>query len=165
MKRKLVLFAVMVLLRVVSFSQNNFDRGYLSVIADEGISSIIVSDNIDVLLVPAGSDLISVKVSIGDEKKVDARVFDTHLYLNATKKLAPGERLAVIVAVEDLNRLVLKGNATAISRGILDSKTLKISMDQEARAAIRINGNIIAETSRKYEVTKADNYSYFIAAE
>jgi hypothetical protein len=166
MKQKLFLLTVLVvLLQVVSFGQGGVSRGFLPVVAEEGISSIIVGDNIDVLLIPVGSDLISAKVARGDEDKVEARVFDTHLYLNVTKKLAPGERLAIFIKVEDINKLVLKGNATAISRGVLNCRNLKIIMDQEGRASLRTSGKIVVDAPRKYEVSKTENYSYFFAAE
>jgi hypothetical protein len=166
MKQKfLLLTGLLLLVQVLVFAQFNSSRGYLPVVAEDGIDAIIVGDNIDVLLMPSGTESISAKVEDASIKKITAHVVDTYLYLTTTKKLAAGQRVTVYIRVNDLCKLVLKGNSAAASRGILNSRELKIVIDKDGTAALKTNGSISVVTTHKYEISKTGDYSYVYAAE
>jgi hypothetical protein len=166
MKQKFLLLLLFITLLQLSSSAQQRVIEFPSsfpLIAEDGISGITASDNIDIILMPEDRDNTGAKASAGVMSKLRVSMVGGNLFLSASKKLAPGERLTVYVWVKDLETLTLDGNARAVSTGILHTRYLHISASHEAMISLKSQGKVWFDASTKYDI-KTENGYFFVNA-
>jgi hypothetical protein len=169
MKQKITVIVLLFgLLQLNSFAQGQKSRQVpaFPLLIEDDIRSITVSDNIDLVLIQTARENVNVRVHDNAVDKIRIRVEDRGIFLSATKKLSKGERLIVYANVNDLENLTLKGNAFAMSRGVLGSHHLHVNIDKGAKVALKSNGTVQVHTDGKYQISKeTEEYSSVFAAE
>lgn len=164
MKQKFVLitFLVITLSQLNGFAQGSKFKlpASLPLVADDGIYRITVSENVNVILVQDKPENVGVKVSEDVLRKLKFSIDRGDLFLATAKELAADERLTVYVWVNDLENLTLKGNAVAVSRGILQSRNLHISSANGAAVSIKSKGKVWFDVPENYRVIKEKGYNF-----
>ncbi|HMG69413.1 MAG TPA: DUF2807 domain-containing protein, partial [Chitinophagaceae bacterium] len=101
---------------------------------------------------------IGVRATSDVIKKLSVALVDGNLFLGATKDLAPGERLTVFVRVNELQELVLKGNALVVTQGILQGNDLHVSAAKEAKLSLKSTGKVWFDAPVNYQVENEKGY-------
>lgn len=163
MKQLIILFVSALLATSSGFAQQGKKSRFIApLVAEEPIRHLTISGNIDVLLTQDRPFNTGVRVPASDRDKLDARIDHDILFLSATDKLSPNERLTVYVTVNDLNSLELKGNVVVNSLGILQSPHLRIVTSEKGMVALRSGGQILVSGPASYQVIKENgHYSVF----
>ena len=159
MKQFIVTILIALLASPAGFAQNGKkSRVIAPLIAEEPIRHILVAGNVDVLLIEDHPSNVGVRVPVSSVEKINVRIEGDYLYLTASAQLAEGERVEAYVTVSDLNSLELKGNVVATSKGILESRQLKLITNQSAIVAIRSEGPVMVACPGTYQVVREDKY-------
>lgn len=145
---------------------NNFAHGqriklshHFPLISQDGITSITASENVDIYLQQSSAQNIGVKVPDNVLGKLAVSLDGGKLSFSAKKNLSPNERLAVYVWVNDLENIILKGNALAVTLGVLQSSNLYISASMGAGVSIKSTGKVFFDTPQDYQVVNKKEYS------
>lgn len=170
MKQKFALIAVVLitLLHLNSSAQHTKNQSALQMqnqmmaslplMAEDGIRSITISDNVSVVLSQTSPDRIGVRATSDAIKKLSVALVDGNLFLGATNKLLPGERLTVFVRVNELQELVLQGSALVVSQGILQGNALHVSAGKEAKVSLKSTGKVWFDGPVNYQVENEKGY-------
>ncbi len=150
-----------------SFAQGVSKKSWKTpaLIAELGIKNIYASDNIDLLLINASEE--NVKASVPDESRDKLKISYSRgdLRLSTKGSLATGERIAVYVYVSELQSINLSGNATAVSRDILDAGNLKVNIRDDARVSLRNRGKMRVTAPENYRRIEEERYHLLLSTE
>ena len=155
------------LLFSASFAQGVSKKSWKTpvIIAELGIKNIYASDDIDVLLINTSEE--NVKASVPDESRDKVKISYSRgdLKLASKGNLAAGERIAVYVYVSELQSLNLSGNATAVSRDILDAGNLKVNIKDDAKVSLRNRGKMKVNAPENYHKIEEERYHLLLSTE
>lgn len=162
MKQKFVLLILVIaLVQLSGFAQERKKiPSYLPLVAEDGIASITASENIDVILFQDKPENVRVRVPDNVLNKLRISISGNSLFLSASKKLSEGERLTVYVWINELENLTLKGNAFAISTGVLNTRNLHISASSSATVSVKSKGQVWMDSPLNYQLVKENGYFY-----
>jgi hypothetical protein len=159
MKQFFILIVLALLVAPASFSQSGKKARFMApLVAEEQIRHIVVTGNVDVLLIEDVPSNIGVKVPASSLDKLNISIDGDNLYISASGKLGDKERASAYITVSDLNSLELKGNVVVTSKGVLDSRQLKVVTNEKAMVALRSGGPIMVTSPASYQVTKEKEY-------
>ena len=164
MKRKFGLVTLFIMLaQLNSFAQNSIAKMLLPLIAEDGITSITASGNIDVILIQDKPENVAVKASDNVLSKLNVSLVGENLSLAPAKELRSSERLEVYIWINDLENLTLKGNAVAVSRGILQGRNLHVSAATNAMVSLKSRDKVWFDTPANYQVVNEKGF-FFVNA-
>jgi|GEM_PF-3478059 len=156
---------ILVMVHLSGFSQKSriVKSTNYPIVAEEGISSITASENIDLILIQDNPETVGVKVPESVMKKIKISLNANKLFISSSSKSVNGERLPVYVWVNNLENLILEGNAFATSTGVLNSEDLHISAEAQSMVALKSKGKVWLDLPSNYQVFKGNGY-YFVKA-
>lgn len=159
MKQFFILLIVALLAASSIFAQQGKKARFIApLVADEQIRHIVISGNVDVLLMEDLPSNVGVKIPSSCLENVIVKIDGDNLFISASEGLMADERVQVYITVNDLNSLELKGNVVVTSKGILDSRQLRLIASEKAMVALRSGGPVMVTSPVSYQVRKEKEY-------
>jgi hypothetical protein len=161
MKQKFIfLIALFSMLQSAVFSQDDkkTQSVFTTLYSDYAISAITVADNIDVVLIQGSEEDVTLRAIVNTFSRLDMNVEGETLVISPKAGLLKNERVALFITVSDLKRLTLTGNAFATTRGKLTSKSLLVTIRDNAKLQLGSNGKVVVDTPDNYQVLRERQY-------
>jgi hypothetical protein len=169
MKIKQSIFIVSALMIFsTSFGQGVSKHGVKTpvIVAESGIKTINASNNIDLLLLNANDDDdIKASVPRSSLDKVKITYNRGNLTIAVKGFLPREERIPVYVYVDELEVLNLSGNASVFSRDILDLRSLKVNILDDAKVALRSRGKMKVNAPDNYHRIEEERYHLLLSTD
>ena len=141
MKQKMLLGAVLL---ISTFMSLNAQMNDALVIRAGQTKSVSISDNMDVILMAADKNEDNVVVSPEAIEKLMVDMNKNTMNIAPRGYVAKGTRRTVFLYVNDLEKLVVGPNSTVRTVGVLNSENMKVYIDENVKAHVRVTGHVNA---------------------
>ena len=114
-------------------------------------SSILVKDDINVILVEAPTKTITIE---GPDELVDAVKFEIRkgeLRVSSSKRAAGKERVTIIIPVQTLNSLTVRGTSNVTSQELVSSPTIKVKITGTGQVSLKTKGKVVVDTDENHD--------------
>jgi Putative auto-transporter adhesin, head GIN domain len=128
------------------------------ILTHDAISGIEVSGNIDVVLIPCVPEAVGVKMAPESLGKIKVSLFDDQLYLSTTEAVGQSERVKVYVSINEVSKLKLQGNSSAMSTNLLNTSNLQVYLSPQAKLDLRTDHEVTIHGKSSYDLSEQQGY-------
>jgi hypothetical protein len=151
MKKQFLIILSLVMISVASVAAGEAPgTTSRSVNLEHAFTSIAVKGNVEVVMITADSKTLNVEASDRLINQVAIEVRNGVLHINGPKGSARN-RVIVFVPVNELEKVILRGNSHLTSRGRIESKKLQIRIEGYSTVNVTNIGEIEIESDDKYQ--------------
>ncbi len=112
---------------------------------------MVVENDITIVLVESPETMMEFTGADADIAKVDWKIKNGELRIKSRKGSLKG-KVTLTITVSQLKELYIKGESSIKSAGYLNSCSLKVTIDEGCRLALKNNGNIQIVARRDIEL-------------
>lgn len=119
--------------------------------SSQDYSAISVRDDINVVLVEAPTKTITIE---GPEDLVDAVRFEVRkgeLKVSTTKKAAGKERVTVVIPVQNVKSLTVRGTASVTSHELLSSPRILVKITGNGMVSLKTKGKVVVDSDENHD--------------
>ncbi len=106
-------------------------------------SAIKIDENIRAVIIPAAD---SGYLYLKNKDKIKYSILKNTLRIKAKNALLSNKIITVFIGVKDINNLILNGNASVITNGLLPSAELKITCNDNSNCVLQTTAKKITAT-------------------
>lgn len=153
--KKILTMAIAIILATTTVFANNDKPARQKQSYQLSFNSLQVADGIDLVLVESADKQIELEGTDADISKVEWKIKNNVMYISSKKGHLKG-KVKLVVNVNELKEIFIKGNSAIRSYGELNSPSLTITLDSGSFVSVISTGNIqiLHDEGTELEVTK-----------